>query len=63
MGEEYKETNCCISVITVDSSCNYVISVIMLKTQNIQEAHGPHRSPEKTVHKKMKISQYVFAIS
>ena len=63
MGEEYNDTNCCNSVITVDSSCNYIISVIMLKTQNIQEAHGPHRSPEKTVHKNMKISQYVFAIS
>ena len=63
MGEEYNETNCRSNVITVDSSCNNVILVIMLETQNIQEAHGPHRSPEKTVHKNMKISQYVFAIS
>ena len=63
MGEEYTATNCRSNVITVDSSCNYVILVIMLETQNIQEAHGPHRSPEKTVHRKMKISQYVFAIS
>ena len=62
MGEEYNETNCRSNVITVDSSCNYVILVIMLETQNIQEAHWPHRSPEKTVHKNMKISQYVFAI-
>ena len=41
----------------------YVISVITLETLNTQDAHWPHRSSEKTVHKNMKTGQYVFTIS
>ena len=34
-----------------------------VRTLNTQDAHWPHRSSEKTVHKNMKTGQYVFTIS
>ena len=65
--DEYIGTKCNSNVLQwiliTTEQVYYVILVILLETQNTEEAYGPHRLPEKKNHKNMKTGHHVFAIS